>query len=181
MWSLCFGGQFEGSLSGATGILAQGIKSRTRILCRIHSHFRLTVEHFLRACLPACLRAWLTHSLTHSAMHEGSKAVRGKAQVKERGFQGEELGRRITLSQIDEYELAHFPGAADVRWWSWWCLLLFTAASYTHTIIYIYKQMRIWFLAIISYSCASDSEQKLLSSSSCLLACPPTCGSSLFL
>jgi hypothetical protein len=43
------------------------------------------------------------------------------------------LGRRITLNQIDECGLAHFPGAADVRWWSWWCLLLFTAASYTHT------------------------------------------------
>jgi len=48
-------------------------------------------------------------------MHEGSKAVRGTSQVKERGFQGEELGRRITLSQIDECGLAHFPGAADVR------------------------------------------------------------------
>jgi hypothetical protein len=42
---------------------------------------------------------------------------------------------------------------------------------HTHNNIYIYKQMRIWFLAIISYSCASDSEQKLLSSSSCLLPC----------
>jgi len=48
-------------------------------------------------------------------MHEGSKAVRGTSQAKERGFQGEELGRRITLSQIDECGLAHFPGAADVR------------------------------------------------------------------
>jgi hypothetical protein len=45
-------------------------------------------------------------------MQEGSKPVRGNAQVKERGFQGEELGRRITLSQIDECELAHFPGGS---------------------------------------------------------------------
>jgi hypothetical protein len=27
-------------------------------------------------------------------MHEGNKAVRGKAQVKERGVQGEELGEK---------------------------------------------------------------------------------------
>ncbi len=71
MWSLCFGGQFEGSLSGETGILAQGIKSRTRILCRIHSQLRLTVEHFLPACLPACLPDSLTHSHSHAWRKQG--------------------------------------------------------------------------------------------------------------
>jgi hypothetical protein len=67
MWSLCFGGQFERSLSGATGILAQGIKSRTRILCRVHSHLQLTVEHFLLACLPDSL----THLLSHARRKQG--------------------------------------------------------------------------------------------------------------
>jgi hypothetical protein len=75
-------------------------------------------------------------------MQEGSKAVRGNAQVKERGFLGEELGRRITLSQIDECGLAHFPGGSRCPM----IIMMMSAAIhcsasyYTHN---IHKQMRI--------------------------------------
>ncbi len=88
------------------------------------------------ACLPACLPACLTHSLTHSLTQPCMKETRlyvAKPKWKSVASRERNLGRRITLNQIDECGLAHFPGAADVRWWSWWCLLLFTAASYTHT------------------------------------------------
>jgi hypothetical protein len=71
MWSLFFiGPQFDVEfvfwraavwgfpLSGSTGILAQGIKSRTRILCTIGNPQPFTTDGgTLLACLPACLRA----------------------------------------------------------------------------------------------------------------------------
>ncbi len=173
MWSLCFGRQFEGSLSGATGILAQGIKSRTQIFCRIHSHFRLTVEHFLRACLPACVPDSFTHSLTHSLSHAWRK----------QGCTWQSPSERAWLPGRGTWEKDY----AEPNWRIRTCafsrgsrcpmmIMMMSAAIHcsilhTHNNIYIYKQMRIWFLAIISYSCASDSEQKLLSSSSCLLPC----------
>ncbi len=101
--------QFEGSLSGATGILAQGIKSRTRILCRIHSHFRLTVEHFLRACLPACVPDPLTHSLTQPCMKEARLYV-AKPKWKSVASRERNLGEGLRWAKLTNTNLRIFQG-----------------------------------------------------------------------
>jgi len=128
------------------------------------------------SCVPACLPACLTHSLTHS-LTSLSHAWR------KQGCTWQSPSERAWLPGRGTWEKDY----AEPNWRIRTCafsrgsrcpmmIMMMSAAIHcsilhTHNNIYIYKQMRIWFLAIISYSCASDSEQKLLSSSSCLLPC----------
>ncbi len=121
----------------------------------------------LPACVPACVPDSLTHSLSHAWRKQGStwQNLSERAWLPGRGTREKDYAepnwrmRTCAFSRSSRCPMMIMMMSAAIH----------CSVPHTHN---IYKQMRIWFLAIISYSCASDSKAKVFVQFF-LLACLP--------